>query len=89
MKILPAHLGHLKSLIAHLDTEERRRQYRQDFDNGHIKAKDESKRYRWDLLYASQEATRFVCDVLYKYSHDEHIDTALRSLVKPLAEGKS
>jgi hypothetical protein len=48
------------------------------------------KRYRWDLSYLSGNAnnpescTRFVCDTLYTYLNDSHIDTALRSIVKPL-----
>jgi hypothetical protein len=41
-------------------------------------------RYRWDVLHAAkidgQPSRVFICDVLYEYAHDEHIDTALRSI---------
>jgi hypothetical protein len=41
-------------------------------------------RFRWDALLAAridgQPGTRFICDVLYEYLNDEHIDTALRAI---------
>lgn len=40
------------------------------------------KRIRWDYFHAAgQPALRFLCDVLYKYMNDTHIDTALKSIV--------
>ena len=36
------------------------------------------KRYRWDLI--SYYALPFVCDVLYKYCDDGHIDTAMQRI---------
>ena len=82
MKIAPEHFATLVAKIAPLDTAERRDQY---------KAKGlTDKRYRWDLTYLAGHAsnpdscTRFICDVLYEYMNDTHIDTALRSIVKPL-----
>ena len=45
------------------------------------------KRFRWDLANAAG-LIPFFCDTLYQYMNDEHIDTALRSIVKPLAEGE-
>lgn len=46
--------------------------------------KDHAKRWRWDLLYAAKKflPDNFVCDVLYKYMNDTHIDTALKNIVK-------
>ncbi|WNO06023.1 hypothetical protein [Rhodoferax mekongensis] len=83
MKIKPEHLDTLRQHIAALDTPERREQYRKgDFPRAEA-VKDLNKRYRWDLFNAAVPA-KWVCDVLYKYSHDEHIDTALRNIVKPL-----
>lgn len=46
-------------------------------------AMDIDKRYRWDLHYAAG-LTRFVCDNLYSYVNDTHIDTALRRIVGEL-----
>jgi len=37
------------------------------------------KRYRWDLLYKAG-LSKWLCDNVYKYAHDDHIDTALRKL---------
>lgn len=46
--------------------------------------KDHAKRWRWDLLFAAKKfmPEHFVCDVLYKYMDNTHIDTALRKIVK-------
>jgi hypothetical protein len=73
MKITNEHLNTLAALIAPLDTPEKRAAYRaQNLTD---------KRYRWDLTYV---ATRFICDALYPYLDDTHIDTALRTIVRPL-----
>ena len=75
MKIKPEDYEHLKKAIAPLDTEELRKQYKD--------AGLSDKRYRWDLSYKAN-LTKFICDTLYPYMNDVHIDTALKSLVKPL-----
>jgi hypothetical protein len=83
MKIQAAHFQQLKTMIAPIDTAERRAQY--------IEQGLSDKRYRWDLTYSAghasnpQSATRFICDTLYEYMNDTHIDTALKSIVPPLA----
>lgn len=74
MKMTQQHFATLKASIEPLDTQEKRKAY-QD-------AGMSAKRYRWDLLWATLQ-TRFVCDELYQYLNDDHIDTALRSIVKP------
>ena len=38
-------------------------------------------RYRWDLLHAAG-LTKWICDNLYPYLNDDHIDTALRKITK-------
>jgi hypothetical protein len=42
------------------------------------------KRYRWDLLrmttVAGIDGIRWICDNLYDYMNDDHIDTALRRI---------
>ncbi len=42
-------------------------------------------RYRWDALhYATidgKRSTVFICDTLYKYLNDNHIDTALKAIM--------
>ena len=45
---------------------------------------DPTKRHRWDALYAAG-AGEWINDV-YKYANDDHIDTALRAIVKELSK---
>jgi hypothetical protein len=47
------------------------------------RVKDLEKRLRWDLSYKAG-LTRFFCDSVYSYANDDHIDTALKSIVKEL-----
>jgi hypothetical protein len=47
------------------------------------KAKDVEKRLRWDVLYLSG-LSKWICDNLYSYLNDEHIDTALRAIMKKI-----
>lgn len=75
MKIKPEHLDYLRHYIKPLDTDKRRKMY----------AGLSDKRYRWDLVYAAR-LTPFICEVLYKYLNDDHIETALRKIVPPLNE---
>jgi hypothetical protein len=35
------------------------------------------KRYRWDALYRAG-LSKWICDELYPYLNDSHVDTALR-----------
>lgn len=50
--------------------------------------KDTDKRFRWDLFWASVglikiEKPNFVND-MYKYLNDDHLDTAMKKIVKEL-----
>lgn len=47
------------------------------------KAKDIEKRLRWDMLYNSVSSV-WICDNLYPYLDDTHIDTALKAIVKTI-----
>ncbi len=44
-----------------------------------------NKRFRWDVLYAAkinnESSSRWICDNLYSYMDDTHIDTALRKIL--------
>lgn len=47
------------------------------------RVKDVNKRYRWDILFAVPSSRRNpIMNRLYAYANDEHIDTALRAIVK-------
>jgi len=37
-------------------------------------------RFRWDVLRFA-DLTNFLCDILYNYLDDNHIDTALRKII--------
>jgi hypothetical protein len=39
------------------------------------------KRWRWDLLWATV-SSQWICDNLYPYLNDDHIDTALKAITK-------
>ena len=78
MKITAEHYAHMKAAIDPLaeTIAERRAAI---IAEG--KAQDVEKRLRWDLSYASG-LTPWICDNLYTYCTDDHVDTALRSIVR-------
>jgi len=89
LKIKPEHLQRLREALAPLDTEARRAPYRAGEIPRADAVTDIDKRYRWDLLYASGlkigDGVGVPGDLeLYGYLNDEHIDSALRSFIKPL-----
>lgn len=85
MKIKPEHFNQLKALIEPLDTPTLRTRYQEkDFPRSD-NVKNLDMRYRWDLLYMIPGCTRRpLMDELYVYMNDNHIDTALRRIVRPL-----
>lgn len=89
MKIKPEDLAVLRAAIEPLDTPDLRRIYRNSQFARTTAVTDLNKRYRWDLLYMSRvkigDGVGVKGDIdLYAYMDDEHIDTALRNIVKPL-----
>lgn len=85
MKIKDADLQALRAAVCPLDTDARRNRYRRgDFPHA-TRVKDLSKRYRWDLIHDSGlkigDGVGMSGLPLYAYLNDDHIDTALRSLV--------
>jgi hypothetical protein len=51
------------------------------------KAKDLEKRLRWDLLHAAR-MSQWLCDNIYPYANDDHIDTALKAITAELTGGE-
>lgn len=49
------------------------------------RVKDLQKRFNWDLLHISS-LNRFMCDTLYSYLTDTHINTALKSICPKLVK---
>ena len=76
MKIKPAHYAHMKAEIGALSDEEKAL-CRPIEPN-------KEKLFRWNLCYRAG-LTRYICDNVYSYADDTHIDTALRNIVKELS----
>lgn len=51
------------------------------------KPKDIQMRLRWDILHFVLGAN-WICDTLYPYLNDEHIDTALRAVMDKIKSEK-
>lgn len=75
MKIKSEHFDHLRSAITEHDTDFHRSRY--------AAAGLSTTRYQWDLV-RHVGLMPWVCDTLYTYLNDTHIQTALNKIVKPL-----
>lgn len=72
-------------LAAHPELVERYQ--RGDFPRAE-KVRNLNKRFRWDLLHTIPGMGRWICDVIYPYAHNGHIDTALRRIVPQIDGGE-
>jgi len=79
MKITQPHYQHMKAAIAAIATPSKVAAHRQ-FILNEGKAKDVEKRLRWDMSYYSG-LTPYICDNVYSYADDTHVDTALRQIM--------
>ena len=79
MKITPTHYQHMKAAIAAIATPAKVAAHRQ-FILNEGKSKDVEKRLRWDMSYYSG-LTPYICDNVYSYADDTHVDTALRQIM--------
>ena len=82
MKILPEHYQWLLDSCRSLSD---RIPAHRDFIRKEGKAKDIEKRLRWDLFYSATRAVGF--PNFYSYLNDDHIDTALRAIMKEIEGG--
>lgn len=80
MKMSSQHVEAMRELISPLDTEANRERYRNgDYPKSEL-TKDVNRRYRFDLMWAAK-AYDVVKDADY---NDEHLNTALKSIVPNL-----
>jgi hypothetical protein len=81
MKIIPEHYEQLRVMVTEkLETIESLEPF---FDRYQKNGGDWKMRFRWDLLYTIPYEIRQVWfDEVYQYANDEHIDTALRKIMK-------
>lgn len=80
MKIKEEHFNHMQNSILNNFPIEKANAYYNEIING-TKGKDKQKLFRWNIMYISIPS-RWVCDNLYPYMNDDHIDTALKKIVK-------
>lgn len=71
MKIQQEHVEFIDNAIRDFNTVEAKQHY--------VSQGLSAKRYRWDLLYKAG-LSKWLCDNIYPYANDDHIDTVLRSL---------
>jgi len=76
MLIKPAHYEHMRDAIAALlpNVEAYRAAIAAD-----PRVKNPSRRLLWDLLYRAK-LSAWICETLYPYADDSHIDTALKRI---------
>lgn len=85
MKATKNTLDTLRGRISEVDTEELRQKYRQDDFAKADMVKDLDKRYRWDLFwYCFPDGAWKVFENDGDELNDATMDTALRSIVRPL-----
>ena len=83
MKISPEHYAHMKNVISPFigEIDAIRENAKND-----PRVKDVEKAVRWNLSYRSG-LSAFICDYVYPQGcDDKHVDTALRNIVKELAQ---
>ena len=81
MKIKTEHLAIIKQGIADIARDDVLKYAEQIKQEG--KFKDFSMRMRWDLFHAIRKP-QWICDTLYTYLNDTHIDSALKAIMREL-----
>jgi hypothetical protein len=80
MKITPAHYAHMKQAMSAVAD---RIPAIRDAIAADPRVRDADKRLRWDL-FNDAGLTRWLCDNVYSYANDDHVDTALRAIMKEI-----
>jgi hypothetical protein len=78
VKITTEHYNYLRDAITAIPQENIDAHRRKLLTDERVK--DADKRLRWDLLYATVPSA-WICDNLYSYLNDTHIDTAIKSII--------
>lgn len=81
MKIKTEHYQHMKEEILKLALTDIEKHAVAVKNSG--KFNDFGKRMRWDIAHAVA-LDRFFCTEIYPYANDDHIDTALKQIVKEI-----
>ncbi len=87
MKITPEHYEHLRSrceLAAKtFDWSAEQVQRQIEIYRAAPEVSDPEKRVRWNLLWAAR-LSQWLCENVYPYANDDHIDTALKQIMLDL-----
>lgn len=87
MKIKPEHYQAIKDRIApHIPKLKAHREYLLS-DKCKHKPKDLEKRIRWDFWWIAKIPYEIASEI-YEYANDEHVDTALKKIMKELTMGQ-
>ena len=78
MKILTEHYNHMKTEIAKIGAVKIAAHRKFIINEG--KAQDIEKRLRFDLSYFAK-LTPYICENIYPYADDSHVNTALKRIV--------
>ena len=81
MKIKPEHYNYMRETMLPHKASLPSRRFALSLDP---RVKNVEKRLRWDLLYATIKS-QWIVDELYPYINDDHIDTALKSILKEMS----
>jgi hypothetical protein len=81
VKITNAHYAHMKWTLAKIPANDVKKHRAFIVRQG--KAKDIEMRLRWDLSYQAGLTAWFAHEI-YPYANDDHIDTALRKIMREL-----
>lgn len=74
MKIKPEHLAHIRTEMLKSGATHTLKAY--------LDAGLTEKRWRWDWCYRTPGLSKWICDNIYPYANDEHLDTALKCITK-------
>ena len=77
MKMTKEHYNRIKTAIASIPRELALEHKSKEL------GKDKAMRFRWDMFIAAKLSI-FASDELYSYLNDDHIDTALKAVMKEL-----
>lgn len=78
MKMQPEHFKHMQKALSVCDTDF----YRARYEAANLT----TLRYQWDMVRHAGLMS-WLCDTLYTYLNDDHIQTALNKIVRPLQTG--
>jgi hypothetical protein len=78
MKITPEHYEFMRSAMAQVPAD-KVAAHREALKND-PRVRDLNMRLRWDVLHATVPS-KWICDNIYPYANDTHIDTALKRIM--------